>query len=177
MATTGATIQFRSGTYAQYSALTTKDVDTVYFCEDTKQLFVGELEFTRKDEIENILKELKEKATHQDIQDKIDENFVELTQEQYDALPDTKYTDNVNYYVKNVDVVETMTSTILEGTLPAGETTLTITSNSIKEEDSLIDVYTNTSGVCYTDIVIVDGYITLTFVAQSTDLGVKVRVM
>lgn len=103
MATTGANIQFRSGTYAQYSALTTKDVDTVYFCEDTKQLFVGELEFTRKDEIENILKELKEKATHQDIQDTIDTNFVELTQEAYDALPDTKLTDGVNYYIKDAD--------------------------------------------------------------------------
>ena len=47
MATKGSLIKFLAGTSAQYGALTAKDANTVYFLEDTKQLFVGEMEFTK----------------------------------------------------------------------------------------------------------------------------------
>lgn len=33
------------------------------------------------------------------ISDAIEDNFIELTQAEYDALPDSKYSDNVNYYI------------------------------------------------------------------------------
>lgn len=33
------------------------------------------------------------------IADAIEDNFIELTQAEYDALPDSKYTDNVSYFI------------------------------------------------------------------------------
>ena len=47
MATKGSVIQFCAGTYAQYSGLAVKDANKVYFCQDTKQIFVGESEYTK----------------------------------------------------------------------------------------------------------------------------------
>lgn len=47
MATKGSVIQFCAGTYAQYAALAVKDANKVYFCQDTKQLFVGDAEYTK----------------------------------------------------------------------------------------------------------------------------------
>lgn len=51
MATKGSVIQFCAGTYAQYAGLAVKDANKVYFCEDTKQIFVGELEYTKSTKI------------------------------------------------------------------------------------------------------------------------------
>ena len=45
MATTEANIQFRKGMYEKYLALQTKDPNTIYFCEDTKQIFIGDAEY------------------------------------------------------------------------------------------------------------------------------------
>ena len=63
----------------------------------------------------------------------------------------------------------------LSDTLTAGSTTLTFT-NSIITTNSVIDYYTDTFGVEPTNIVVAAGSITLTFDAQQSDVGVKVRI-
>ena len=65
--------------------------------------------------------------------------------------------------------------TDLTGTLTAGSTSLTISDASITTS-STIDYYTDVYGVNPTDATVVNGSITLTFDAQSSDLHVKVRV-
>lgn len=50
MPTIGETIKFKAGLYEDYAALPSSDIDvnTIYFCTDTQQLFVGDSEYTRK---------------------------------------------------------------------------------------------------------------------------------
>lgn len=60
-------------------------------------------------------------------------------------------------------------------TLETGETTLTIIDSAITT-DSTIDIYTDKFGVSPTNQVVTTGQIVLTFSAQSSDLGVKVRI-
>lgn len=62
------------------------------------------------------------------------------------------------------------------GTLIAGQTSLTISDNSILTT-STIDVYTDTYGISPESITVATGSVTLTFEAQASDLGVKVKVM
>lgn len=62
----------------------------------------------------------------------------------------------------------------LQGTLTAGQTTLTLTDNRISTDD-VFDFYTSIYTVNPTDISVSAGSMTLTFEAQSTDLNVKVR--
>ena len=47
MPTANSVVQFKAGTYSGYSAITTKDDNTLYFCTDTQQLFIGSTEYTR----------------------------------------------------------------------------------------------------------------------------------
>lgn len=61
------------------------------------------------------------------------------------------------------------------GTLPAGETSITL-SNAAITTDSTIDYYTNVFGVNPTNVSVANGSVTLTFDSQASDLGVKVRV-
>ena len=65
--------------------------------------------------------------------------------------------------------------TDVTGTLIAGQTSITL-SNAAITTSSTIDYYTDTFGVNPTNVSVVSGSVTLTFEAQSTDLGVKVRV-
>ena len=65
--------------------------------------------------------------------------------------------------------------TDLTRTLTAGSTSLTISDASITTS-STIDYYTDVYGVNPTDATVVNGSITLTFDAQSSDIHVKVRV-
>ena len=65
--------------------------------------------------------------------------------------------------------------TDVTGTLTAGNTSITLSDASI-ETTSTIDFYTNEFGVNPTDVSVSAGSVTLTFEAQSTDLGVKIRV-
>lgn len=67
------------------------------------------------------------------------------------------------------------TGKIYTGTLTAGETTLIIEGDTITR-DSLIDIYVDIYGVEPTAASVTDGAITLTFAAQSYDVGVKVVV-
>ena len=61
------------------------------------------------------------------------------------------------------------------GTLLAGTTTLVLSDASITSTSTL-DVFTDVYGVSPTDMVALTGSVTLTFEAQESDLGVKVRV-
>lgn len=65
--------------------------------------------------------------------------------------------------------------TDVEGTLLAGQTSITLNSSSIKLT-STFEFFTDVFGVCPTNAVVSAGSITLTFDAQANDLGVKVRV-
>lgn len=67
------------------------------------------------------------------------------------------------------------TWTDITGTLSAGQTSLTL-QNAAITESSTIDYYTDIFGVSPTNVVVTNGQIVLTFEAQSSDLGVKVRV-
>ena len=61
------------------------------------------------------------------------------------------------------------------GTLLTGATTLVLSNASITSTSTL-DVFTDVYGVSPTDMVATTGSVTLTFEAQESDLGVKVRV-
>lgn len=61
------------------------------------------------------------------------------------------------------------------GTLLTGSTTLVLSDASITSTSTL-DVFTDVYGVSPTDMVATTGSVTLTFEAQESDLGVKVRV-
>ena len=63
----------------------------------------------------------------------------------------------------------------VQGTLTAGSTSVTLSSSKIKTT-SVIDVYTDTFGVNPSAISVSTGSVTLTFPAQSSDMGVMVRV-
>ena len=65
--------------------------------------------------------------------------------------------------------------TEITGTLTAGNTTLTLSDAAITT-NSTIDVYTDTFGVNPTNVAVATGSVTLTFTAQASNLGVKVRV-
>ena len=64
----------------------------------------------------------------------------------------------------------------LNGTLTAGETTITLTYYSITT-DSTFDFYTSIYGVSPTNVTVANGSVTLEFDAQETDMTVEVRVM
>lgn len=63
----------------------------------------------------------------------------------------------------------------VSGTLLAGSTTLTLSDASILTT-STIDVFVDTWGISPESVVVAAGSVTLTFEAQESDLGVKVRV-
>ena len=47
MPSVGQMIQFKAGLHANFAAITSKDVNTIYFCTDTQQIFVGDTEYSR----------------------------------------------------------------------------------------------------------------------------------
>lgn len=63
----------------------------------------------------------------------------------------------------------------LTGTLTAGDTTVTISDASIVSTSTL-EFYTDTFGVNPKEVSVSTGSVTLTFDAQQSNLGVKVRV-
>lgn len=65
--------------------------------------------------------------------------------------------------------------TDLTGTLSAGNTSVTISDAAITTT-STIDIYTDVFGIQPTNAVVASGSITLTFLAQASDITVKVRV-
>lgn len=67
------------------------------------------------------------------------------------------------------------TYTEVTGTLLTGATSITLSDASITTT-STIDIYTDVFGIQPTNAVVATGSITLTFLAQNSDLSVKVRV-
>lgn len=65
--------------------------------------------------------------------------------------------------------------TDIEGTLTAGNTSITLISSDITL-DSTLEFFTDVFGVCPTDVSVSVGSVTLTFEERASDLGVKVRV-
>lgn len=65
--------------------------------------------------------------------------------------------------------------TDLIATLQAGYTSITLSDASI-QTTSTIDIYVSTFGIQPTNAVVATGTITLTFLAQASDITVKVRV-
>lgn len=65
--------------------------------------------------------------------------------------------------------------TEVTGTLLTGATSITLSDASITTT-STIDIYTDVFGIQPTNAVVATGSITLTFLAQSSDITVKVRV-
>ncbi len=63
----------------------------------------------------------------------------------------------------------------INGTLFAGSTTIGFLDEEITTS-SVIDIYTDTYGINPVSVVVVAGRITLTFEAQDSDIGVKVRI-
>lgn len=65
--------------------------------------------------------------------------------------------------------------TDVTGTLTAGSTSVTL-SNAAITTSSTLDIYTDVYGVNPTDVSVSSGSVTLTFEAQESNIGVKVRV-
>ena len=63
----------------------------------------------------------------------------------------------------------------MTGTLTAGQTTITFSNNKITA-NSTIDYYTDVFGINPVNIAVINGAVTLTFNAQGSDVGVKVRI-
>lgn len=106
----------------------------------------------------------------EEIKDYIGSQTVELTYQQYQNLPSSKETDNVNYFIKDLDP-EATKGIVLTGTLSAGSTSL-ILNNSVIKSDSMIDFYTTVYGINPTNVVQSNSSITFTFEEQSVDIGV-----
>lgn len=66
--------------------------------------------------------------------------------------------------------------TQLTGILTAGNTTLTFNNNAIKD-NVFINIYTNKYGINPNEVVAVEGTLTLTFDALTTDINVRVEII
>ena len=105
----------------------------------------------------------------------------------------TDFGDVANYFLKGIqfssdltttnktivgainEVASRPTYTEVSGTLSAGQTSLVLSDASI-ETTSTFDIYVSSFGIQPTNAVVVTGSITLTFLAQASDIDVKVRV-
>ena len=93
----------------------------------------------------------------------------------------TKVVNNIEYGSLNTSdkkvlgAINEVRGTFVTGTLTAGSTSITLSDASITTS-STIDIYVDTFGVQPTNAVVTTGSITLSFLAQSADVSVKVRV-
>ena len=97
----------------------------------------------------------------------------------------TKLNNNIEYGSLNttdkkiigaINELEARASyTEVTGTLTAGSTSITLSDASITTS-STFDIYVSTFGIQPTNAVVATGSITLTFLAQASDISVKVRV-
>lgn len=86
------------------------------------------------------------------------------------GLSTNDFTDEYKNKLNDMVITKEIT-----GTLAAEETCITLTDDSINE-DSTIDIYTSVYGVSPKAIEVAEGNITMTFKAQTQDIGVKVVV-
>lgn len=93
----------------------------------------------------------------------------------------TKVVNNIEYGSLNTSekkvlgAINEVRGTFVTGTLTAGSTSLTLSDASITTT-STIDIYVSTFGIQPTNAVVTTGSITLSFLAQGSDVSVKVRV-
>ena len=83
---------------------------------------------------------------------------------------------NVMDYIDDITnvVIPIKITTVVTGTLVAGQTELTLQNEAIKT-DSFIDIYTS-NGTEWISTTVTSGQIVINFEEQESDLGVKVRV-
>ncbi len=93
----------------------------------------------------------------------------------------TKIVNNIEYGSLNTSdkkvlgAINEVRGTYVTGTLTAGSTSITLSDASITPT-STIDIYVSVFGIQPTNAVVSTGSITLTFLAQASDISVKVRV-
>ena len=93
----------------------------------------------------------------------------------------TKVVNNIEYGSLNTSdkkvlgAINEVRGTFVTGTLTAGSTSLTLSDASITTT-STIDIYTDVFGIQPVNAVVATGSITLTFLAQASNISVKVRV-
>lgn len=93
-------------------------------------------------------------------------------------LGGTQYAADLQTVAKTIfGAINEVAGIVLSGTLTAGQTSITFTDASITSSSTLDNVWTEDFGVKPTNIVITSGSITLTFESQSSDIGVKVRII
>lgn len=93
-------------------------------------------------------------------------------------LRGTQYAADLQTAAKTIfGAINELAGVVLSGTLTAGQTSITFTDASITDSSTLANLWINVFGVYPTDIVIATGSITLTFESQSSDIGVKVRII
>jgi len=89
---------------------------------------------------------------------------------------ESKENKNVMDYIDDITgvVIPIEITTVVTGTLVAGQTSLTLQNESITT-NSFIDIYTS-DGTEWISTTVTAGQIVITFEEQQSDLGVKVRI-
>ena len=93
----------------------------------------------------------------------------------------TKVVNNIEYGALNTSekkvlgAINEVRGTFVTGTLTAGSTSITLSDGSITTS-STFDIYVSTFGIQPTNAVVATGSITLSFLAQASNISVKVRV-
>lgn len=106
------------------------------------------------------------------------ENMRKLDEEIGDVKKYAEHLKDKNVHVTEEEkkkIADIVIPNEITGTLAAEETCITLTDDSINE-DSTIDIYTSVYGVSPKAIEVAEGNITMTFKAQTQDIGVKVVV-
>ena len=91
------------------------------------------------------------------------------------VVKETDYSDLQTTSKNPIGAINEVRGTFVTGTLTAGSTSITLSDASITTS-STIDIYVSTFGIQPTNAVVATGSITLTFLAQASDISVKVRV-
>ena len=99
----------------------------------------------------------------------------ELASELMTEIDYASLTTSSKKIVNAINEVASSTYTEVSGTLTAGSTSLTLSDASILAT-STFDIYVSSFGIQPTNAVVATGSITLTFLAQASDITVKVRV-
>ena len=92
-----------------------------------------------------------------------------------ELLKNISYTELTTTSDNIIGAINEVAGTWVTGTLTAGSTTLTLSDASITSS-STFDIYVSDFGIQPTNASVATGSITLTFLAQASDITVKVRV-
>ena len=92
-----------------------------------------------------------------------------------ELLKNISYTELTTTNDSIIGAINELAGTWVSGTLTAGSTSITLSDASITS-NSTFDIYTSTFGIQPTNAIVATGSITLTFLAQASDITVKVRV-